>query len=330
MDHNLPEKEEIVVGVDVGGTNTVVAITDFNNSILFQDEFKTEPEKGVDDFFIRLAGIIKGEYSKIKHNYFISGIGLAAPSANYLKGTIESPANLKWGNVNLVEMMKKHFDFPISILNDANAAAIGEHNFGAARGMKNFIVLTLGTGLGSGIYIDGNLLQGENGLAGELGHTTVVPNGRECACRRNGCLETYVSASGLKRSVFHFLSNSNEQSVLRNFSFNELTGAKITESARSGDCIALKAFDYTGEILARALSNIVTYFNPEAIILFGGLADSNELLLDPLNLYFEKFLLNIYKGRVKILKSELQHGKSAVLGACSYAKEFIQRDEISV
>lgn len=330
MNQNLPDKKEIVVGVDIGGTNTVVAITDFSNSIIFQNEFRTEPEKGVDDFFIRLAGIIKSEYSKIKHKYSISGIGLAAPSANYLKGTIESPANLKWGNVNLVEMMKKHFDFPISILNDANAAAIGEHNFGTARGMKNFIVLTLGTGLGSGIYVDGNLLLGENGLAGELGHTTVEPGGRGCTCGRKGCLETYVSASGLKRSVFQFLSNANEQSELRNFSFNELTGAKITELARKQDPIALKAFNYTGEVLARALSNIVTYFNPEAIILFGGLADSDELLLTPLNFYFEKYLLNIYKGRIKILKSELQHGKSAVLGACSYAKEFIQRNKISV
>lgn len=330
MNQNLPDKKEIVLGVDIGGTNTVVAFTDLSNSILFQNEFRTEPEKGVDDFFIRLAGLIKSEYSKIKHMYSIKGIGLAAPSVNYLKGTIESPANLKWGNVNLVEMMKKHFDFPTSILNDANAAAIGEHNFGAARGMKNFIVLTLGTGLGSGIYINGNLLQGENGLAGELGHTIVEPDGRECTCGRNGCLETYVSASGLRRSVFHFLSNTNEQSELRNFSFNELTGAKITELARKQDPIALKAFNYTGEVLAKALSNVVTYFNPEAIILFGGLADSDELLLTPLNFYFEKYLLNIYKGRIKILKSELQHGKSAVLGACSYAKEFIQRDEISV
>lgn len=330
MNIDITERQEIVVGVDVGGTNTVLAIIDFNNIILFECSFKTEPEKGVEDFFNRLSGLIKGEHSKLKNNYVLSGIGLAAPSANYLKGTIESPANLKWGNMNLIEMMKKYFDFPISILNDANAAAIGEHNFGAARGMKNFIVLTLGTGLGSGIFIDGHLLHGENGLAGELGHTIIESNGRECTCGRKGCLETYVSASGLKRSVFHFLCNANEQSELRNISFNELTGKKISELATGQDPIALKAFNYTAEILGRALSNAVTYFNPEAIILFGGLADSDELLLNPVNSYFEKYLLNIYKGKIRILKSELQNGKAAVLGACSYAKESIRKNVIPV
>jgi glucokinase len=327
---SLAEKKEIVVGVDVGGTNTVVAVTDLYNNILFQNEFKTEPEKGVENFFVRLSSLIKNEYENLKSRYIISGIGLAAPSANYLKGTIESPANLKWGNVNLVEMMRKHFDFPIKVLNDANAAAIGEHTFGAARGMNNFIVLTLGTGLGSGIFIDGHLLQGENGLAGELGHTNVEPDGRECTCGRDGCLETYVSANGLKRSVFYFLAISNELSELRDISFNELTGKKISDLARKNDPIALKAFSYTADILARALANTVTYFNPEAIILFGGLADSNELLLDPLNIYFEKYLLNIYKGKIKILKSELQNGKSAVLGACSYAKKTLGENLVAV
>ncbi len=324
------DKNEIIAGVDIGGTNTAIAIADINNNILFEHSFRTEPEKGVDDFFIRLSGIIKKDYLKLKNNYVLSGIGVAAPSANYLKGTIESPANLKWGNVNLIELMKKHFDFPISILNDANAAAIGEHNFGAARGMKNFVVLTLGTGLGSGVFIDGRILQGENGMAGELGHNIVEPNGRECTCGRKGCLETYVSASGLKRTVFHLLCNSNEQSELRKISFNDLTGDKISEQARLNDPIALKAFDYTGEILGRALSNVVTYYNPEAIILFGGLADSGELLLSPVNYYFEKYLLNIYNGKIKILKSELQNGKSAVLGACSYARESVRRNVVPV
>ena len=330
MNIDITEKKEIVVGVDIGGTNTVIAFTDFNNEILFEYGFKTEPRKGAEDFFNRLSGLIKEEYSKIKSNYILSGIGLAAPSANSIKGTIESPANLNWGSVNLIEVMKKHFDFPISILNDANAAAIGEYNYGAARGMENFIVLTLGTGLGSGIFMDGHLLQGENGLAGELGHNIIESNGRECTCGRRGCLETYVSANGLKRSVFHFLCNSNQQTELRNISFNELTGKKISELARGKDPIAIKAFNYTGKILGRALSNAVTYYNPEAIILFGGLADSDELLMNPVIFYFEKYLLNIYKGKIRIIKSELQNSNAAVLGACNYAMKSIIKNVIPV
>jgi glucokinase len=327
---DITERKEIVVGVDIGGTNTAVAFMNFNDEILVERSFKTESRKSAENFFDRLSGLIKEEYSKISNSYLLSGIGLAAPSVNLIEGTIESPANLNWGNVNLIEILKKHFDFPVSVLNDANAAAIGEYKYGAARGKKNFIVLTLGTGLGSGIFIDGHLLQGENGLAGELGHNIVESNGRECSCGRKGCLETYVSATGLKRSVFHFLSNSNEQSELRNFNFNELTSKKISELALAQDPIALKVFNFTGEILGRALSNAVTYYNPEAIILFGGLADSDGLLLNPVNFYFEKYLLNIYQGKIRILKSDLQNSKAAVLGACNYVMESIRKNEIAV
>jgi len=330
MNNKIADKQEIVVGVDIGGTNTALGIMDSNNKILFEDSFFTLPENGVEDFFFRLANIIKKEYINLSQSYILAGIGLAAPSANYLNGTIESPANLKWGNVNLIEMMKKYFDLPVAILNDANAAALGEHAFGAARYMKNFIVLTLGTGLGSGIFIDGHLLHGENGLAGELGHTIIDPEGRQCTCGRKGCLETYVSAIGIKRSVFHFLCNSDEKGELRNISYNELTSKKISELARSHDPIAIKAFNYTGEIFGKALANVVTYFNPEAIILFGGLADSDDLLSDPTKFYFEKYLLNIYKDKVKILKSELQNGKAAVLGACFFVHDIITKSTISV
>ncbi len=324
------EIQELLVGVDIGGTNTAIGIMDVNNKILFEDSFFTLPENGVDDFFNRLTNIIKKEYEKFKPNYLLGGIGLAAPSANYLSGAIESPANLKWGNVNLIEIMKKHFDVPVVILNDANAAALGEHNFGAAKYMKNFIVLTLGTGLGSGIFVDGHLLHGENGLAGELGHTIIDPDGRQCTCGRKGCLETYVSAIGIKRSVFHFLCNSDDKGELRNISYNDLTSKKISELARAHDPLAIKAFNYTGEIFGKALANVVTYYNPEAIILFGGLADSDDLLIDPTSFFFDKYLLNIYKGKVRILKSELQNGKAAVLGACSFAREIITKSIISV
>jgi glucokinase len=226
--------------------------------------------------------------------------------------------------------MKKHFDIPIAILNDADAAALGEHTLGVAREMKNFIVLTLGTGLGSGIFVDEHLMRGENGLAGELGHITIEEGGRECTCGRTGCLETYVSANGIKRSVSYFLSVSGLESELKNISFNELTSKKVYELALVNDPVALEVFNYTGEILGKALANVVTVFNPEAIILFGGIADSNELLLNPTIYFFEKNLLNFYKGRVRILKSGLQNGKAAVYGACEFTKKMMIRSSINV
>ncbi len=330
MNTKILSKQKILVGVDIGGTNTTFGIMDIENNILFEKSFQTKSEEGIDSFIERLVDLIKSEYLKLEDKYALSGIGIAAPSANYLSGTIESSANLNWGNINLIEIMKKHFDLPMALINDANAAALGEYNFGAGRGMNNFILLTLGTGLGSGIFINGKLLHGQNGLAGELGHTIIDSNGRKCSCGRNGCLETYVSAVGLKRSAFYFLCHSYEKSELRNINFKELTGKKISELAHSGDPIALKAFDFTGEILGRAMANAVTFFFPEAIILFGGLAEADSLLLDPAKFYFDKYLLNIYKGKVKILKSELQNGRAAVLGTCNFIKDSINDDMIYV
>jgi glucokinase len=330
MTDNIIVKKEIVVGVDIGGTNTVLGIVDLSNNILWENSFKTYPGRGVDDFFERLTIVIKEAYNKLEDRYVLTGIGLAAPGANYLKGTIESSVNLKWGNVNISEIMKKHFGIPVTILNDADAAAVGEHFLGVAQKMKNFIVLTLGTGLGSGIFVDGHLMSGENGLAGELGHIIIEQDGRECTCGRKGCLETYVSAAGIKRSASYFLSVLGLESKLKNISFNELTSKKVCELALNNDPVALKVFNYTGEILGKTLANIVTIFNPEAIILFGGLADADELLLNPTNFYFEKSLLNFYKGKVLILKSGLQNGKAAVYGACEFAKESMIKNMINV
>lgn len=323
-------KQKIVAGIDIGGTNTSLGILDDRNEIIFERTFETRPDEGPSSFVERLAGIIRTGYSGIEEKYELTGIGIAAPSANYLNGTIESPVNLNWGNVRLIEMMKEHFDIPVALINDANAAALGEHKFGAGRGMKNFIMLTLGTGLGSGIFVNGKILHGENGLAGELGHTIVIPNGRKCSCGRSGCLETYVSASGIKRSAFYFMSHVNEKSELRNINFRELTSKKVSELADKGDAVALRVFDYTGEILGKAMANAVTLFNPEAIILFGGLADADKLLFDPAKFYFEKYLLNIYKGKAKILKSELQNGRAAVLGACCFIIDTINNNMIYV
>jgi glucokinase len=326
MADNNSDKKEIVVGVDIGGTNTVFGIVDFNNNILLEDSFQTIPENGAFDYFERLALVIKKACNRVGSKYVLSGIGVAAPGANYYSGIIESPANLKWGDVNFNEIMRKYFQVPVALMNDANAAALGEQEFGVAKGIKNFMVITLGTGLGTGIVVNGQLLYGENGLAGEIGHTIIKKGGRQCNCGRRGCLETYVSANGIKRTAFNFLGNSTGQSELRQMNYDNVTGKLICELAHRNDPIALKAFHYTGKVLGRALSNVVAIFDTKAIVLAGGLAESNALLFEPTTRYFESSLLNMYKGKVKILKSNLQDGKSAVLGATSFVRDMLCKE----
>ncbi len=309
------KKQKLIVGVDIGGTNTEIGFIDSDFNYLSEKTFETESEKGVNEYVDRLVNHINELYQSFTNTHELKGIGLAAPNVNFQTGIIENSVNLKWKNVNLADLMKKYFDVPISVINDANAAALGEQIGGSAKGMRNFIVITLGTGLGSGIVVDGNLIYGENGLAGELGHVIVIPNGRKCNCSKNGCLETYISANGIRRTVFDFISYYNEETKLQDISFNDLTSKYISELALKNDPVALKVFEFTGEILGRALSNVVAYFDPEAIILLGGLSEAGDLLLKPTKFYFDKYLLNIYQGKVEIIKSGLQSGKAAVLGA---------------
>jgi len=215
----------------------------------------------------------------------------------------------------LVELFKSHFLLPVVLTNDANAAAIGEMVFGGAKKMKDFIVITLGTGLGSGIVVNGRLVYGHDGFAGEIGHTNVFPGGRQCGCGRRGCLETYVSATGIKRTVFDLLANSLEDSVLRTINFNDLTAEMIAKAAKEGDQIAKKAFDYTASILGQKLADSVAHTSPEAIFLFGGLSKSGDLLLVPTRKYLEENLLAVYRGKIKVLLSEMKEVNAAVLGA---------------
>ena len=320
-------KQKIVVGVDIGGTNTAVGIIDFNKNFIFEDSFLTEPEEGIEKFVNRLAKQIKVIYSKYSSTYILEGIGIAAPGANYLTGILESPANLKWGNVPMIDMMKEYFEIPIILINDAQAAALGEMEFGCAKEMKNFLVLTLGTGFGSGIVINGQLLYGENGHAGEIGHTIVEKKGRQCNCGNKGCLETYVSATGIKRTVLDFLHRYKDESELRNIESKNISAKLISQLALQHDSIALKAFDYTGKILGIALANMVTYFDPQAIILTGGLVEADGLLLKPAREYFKKSLLGIYNGRVQILKSSVQNNLAGLLGACSYILKNINNNQ---
>jgi glucokinase len=318
-------KQKITAGVDIGGTNTAFGFINEGGEYLFGGSIPTNPDEDVNKFISRLNNEIKTVEKEYSDKYILAGIGIAAPSANYRLGTIDTPSNIKWGNIDFVSMMKKHFQVPIAIMNDANAAALGEYKFGQGKGLTNFIVVTLGTGLGSGIIVNGSLLHSEDGLAGEFGHTIVKPGDRQCNCGRFGCLETYASASGICRTVFELLARYNDPSELRNIPFDKLTGEKISELANKADSIAIKAFDYTGEILGKALANLATSFLPEAIILFGGLADSGELLLKPTQLHFEENLLAIHKGKVKILKSMIKDGMAAVLGASSLVSREISK-----
>ena len=309
------EKTKVTIGVDIGGTNNVFGFVDKNGKIIYSSSIPTHSDKDANQLFERLFNEINTSYKKFENEYKLVGIGIGAPNANYYKGTVEMPPNLNWGMVNVLELIKRYTPLPSAITNDANAAAIGEMIFGAAKGMKNFIVITLGTGLGSGIIVNGDLVYGNDGFAGEIGHTIVFPNGRECGCGRKGCLETYASATGIRRTVFELISSTNIQSKLREKSFEELTSKEIADAANAGDKLALAAFDYTAKILGMKLADSVAYLSPEAIILFGGLALAGDLIFEPTKKYMEENLLNIFKNKVKILPSALPGADAAVLGS---------------
>jgi glucokinase len=306
---------DIVVGVDLGGTNTSVGIVDEAGNELVHEKFPTRPKESATAFVARLAGVINDLAGRLGPGTSLRGIGIASPAANSLRGTIESPANLGWGTVNLMEMVRRYFTIPVAITNDANAALLGEQMYGAARGMKNVVMLTLGTGLGAGIALDGKLLQGENGAAGEIGHMTLDPGGRMCGCGRRGCVETYVSAQGLRRTVQALLAERLDDSPLRSVSFNDLSAESVSRLAGEGDALAKEAFTITGTYLGRLIANLAAAFDPEAVVLYGGLVNAGELLLGPARVSFEEHAMNVYRGKVRILESTLNNGEAAVLGA---------------
>ncbi|MBM4172613.1 MAG: ROK family protein [Ignavibacteria bacterium] len=309
------QRIDLTLGIDVGGTNTAFGLVSRDGKIVFEKSILTFAELPAEQLFSRLFNDVNKAVKKLNSKYNVIGIGIGAPNANYYKGTVELPPNLNWGTVNILKLIKKFSPLPSAITNDANAAAIGEMLFGAAKGMKNFIVITLGTGLGSGIVVNGELVYGEDGFAGEIGHTIVDPNGRQCGCGRKGCLETYASAPGIRKTVFELISKTNLESELRKKSFENLTAKEIAEAAMKKDKLALEAFDYTAKILGMKLADSIAYTSPEAIILFGGLALAGNLILLPTKKYMEQHLLNIFKGKVKILPSKLSGNSAAILGA---------------
>jgi len=311
--------KEVVTGIDIGGTNTVMGLVDRDGNILAEASLLTTSYPEVQGFVDAIAGAVS-EMRKKAGDVNIMGIGIGAPNGNYYKGTIEQATNLVWrGIIPIAEMIEKKTSIKVVLTNDANAAAMGEMIFGAAKGMKDFIVLTLGTGLGSGIVVNGQMVYGHTGFAGELGHMVIVPNGRACGCGSHGCLETYASATGLVRTVLLLLSEMREESPLRKVPVAELTSKMVAEAAAKGDVIALKAFDYTADKLALGIANSVIFSSPQAVFLFGGLVNAGELLFKPLREHINKYVMPWYRGRFEVLPSGIKEHNAAVLGAAALA-----------
>lgn len=312
-----------VIGMDMGGTNTVFGIVDARGTVISKSAIKTATHNDVNlyinDIYVELSKLIEaaGGIDKIK------GIGVGAPNGNYYTGNIEFAPNLPWkGVIPFAKLMADKFGIPAALTNDANAAAVGEMTYGAAHGMKNFIMITLGTGVGSGIIIDGKVVYGHDGFAGELGHVNVMRNnGRLCGCGKSGCLETYASATGVARSAREILETSTKSSLLRNIPSEDITSKDVFDAAMEGDEVAKDIFTFTGKILGEAFADFVAFSAPEAIILFGGLSKAGDLILNPIKENMEKNLLPIWKGKVKVLFSDLKEADAAVLGASALAWE---------
>ncbi len=313
-----------VVGIDIGGQTTKMGIVDMRGQVLSQTVIRTdthtEVENYVDDVADALDKIIKESGSEGK----IRGIGIGAPNANYYTGTIENAVNLSWGgtkSIPFAELLSARTGgMKVALTNDANAAAVGEMTYGAARGMKNFIMITLGTGVGSGIVINGEVVYGHDGFAGELGHTCAVRNnGRLCNCGKTGCLETYCSATGVARTAREWLTLSDEPSVLR--SLDNISSKDVYEAAKEGDKIALKIFEFTGKMLGQSFADFVAFSSPEAIVLFGGLARAKEFLYQPILDTMNANLLPLWRNKVKIVFSQLKESDAAILGASALAWE---------
>ncbi len=316
--------KELTIGIDIGGTNTKYGIVDRGGQVIFQGSIMTAEFEEFKDYFKGLASALREAMAQLKGENKILGIGVGAANGNYYKGTIERATNLPWkGIIPLAEMLREEFQIPAIITNDANAAAVGEMVYGSAKGMKDFIVITLGTGLGSGFVANGQLLNGKHGIAGEVGHTSVNPAGRFCNCGKRGCLETYVSATGIRRTVYKLLADHLEASELRGISFDKLNTKMITEAAVRGDIVALAAFEYTGRILGMKLAETVVHTDPEAIFIFGGLSLAGDLIFKPTIRHMEANLMPLFRGKVKVLPSGLQNQAAPILGASSLVWNYL-------
>lgn len=316
----MNELKPYVIGLDLGGTNAVFGIVDQRGNVLSTNSIKTQAYEKVDDFVSAGVAAIKPMVDKLGGIQNIKAMGIGAPNGNYYKGTIEYAPNLHWAHdciVPLAEMFSRQLNIPVGITNDANAAAIGEMEYGVAKGMKNFIVLTLGTGVGSGIVINGQLVYGSDGFAGELGHVTIVhgEKGRTCGCGRKGCLEAYCSATGVARTAREFLSTTDEPSKLRDLDSESITSLDVSIAASQGDALAKRVYEYTGHLLGEACADFAAFSSPEAFIFFGGLTKAGNLIMDPIKAAYNEHVMPIFKGKAQFLISGLDDASAAVLGA---------------
>lgn len=310
--------QPLALGIDLGGTNTSFGIVDSNGNILVKESMLTNGYDTITDYVAALKKNLLPLFEQAgKEN--IIGAGIGAPNGNFFTGEIEFAPNLPWkGVIPLAKLVSEALDLKTTLTNDAKASAIGEMKYGAAKGMKDFIIVTLGTGLGSGFVANGQLIYGHDGLAGELGHTIAVRDGRKCNCGRNGCLERYASATGLVITAELWLEERNDATVLRSIS-GKLTAKMIQDAAQKGDSFALELYEYTGKILGQSLADAVAITSPEAIIFFGGLAHAGDMLLKPVKRHLEENLLPIYKNKIMLLKSALPDADAAILGASALA-----------
>lgn len=317
------EKKPYVIGLDLGGTNSEFGIVDQNANIIASTRVKTaghgnDPNQYVDDCVAALRPIIEqvGGIEKIH------AMGIGAPNGNYYSGAIEFAPNLPWkGKIPLAQMFSERLGIPVRLTNDANAAAMGEMQYGAARGMQNFIMITLGTGVGSGIVVNGQMVLGCDGMAGELGHVIVEKDGRQCGCGRKGCLEAYCSATGVARTAREIIEKTDKPTILREIPLDKIESKDVAIAAGKGDEVAKQIFEETGRILGEACANFAAFSSPEAFIFFGGLTKAGDLIMEPIKKAYEESVLRIFKDKAKFLVSELDGAGAAVLGASALGWE---------
>ena len=313
-----------VVGIDIGGQTSKIGVVDARGTVLAQTVIRTDNHSEVDLYIAELADAVKKVIKEAKVEGAVRGIGVGAPNGNYYDGTIENAVNISWGGGKTIHFSKLLSEamggLPVALTNDANAAAVGEMTYGAARGMKNFIMITLGTGVGSGIVINGEVVYGHDGFAGELGHVAAVRNnGRLCNCGKTGCLETYASATGVARTAREWIELTDEPSVLRNL--DTIASKDVFDAAKEGDKLALKIFEFTGKMLGRSFADFIAFSAPEAIVLFGGLARAKEFLTEPIESAMNANVLPLWKNKVKLVYSQLKESDAAILGASALAWE---------
>lgn len=319
---NSNQNTPYAIGIDIGGTNTVFGLVNTRGVIVSTGAIKTRDYPDVGDYVHAVCDSLRPLVTAVGGIGQIKAIGIGAPNGNYYHGTIEHAPNLVWkGIVPLAELFEREIGLPVVVTNDANAAALGEMTYGVTRGMKHFIMITLGTGVGSGIVIDGRIVYGHDGFAGELGHVTVCPDGRLCGCGRRGCLETYCSATGVAHTAREMLESSETPSLLRRLDPDRISSKEVFDAAEAGDETAVEIFRRTGEILGKAFADFVAFSSPEAIVLFGGLTKAGDLIMRPIEESMNRHLLPIFRGKVRLLVSDLKDSDAAILGASALAWE---------